>query len=242
MENSTSTSAPVQAIDAEPKEKMSKKQVIGLVVMSLIALGGVLFGVYGMNSQNEKISELTVRATDAEGKVAELETNKITITDPESGTVEIVDSAPIVENQNPIIKSTGADVYELTHHTVSGGMTIAVKDGEYFACWASEDCSIQGLPNGIYKMANLYRGNGSTGENIAFIMEDGSVWYAPVFVDETGTAINYHSTARKVNVDGFVKDLVLINYCSDESKYCHGSTLFVMNDNSVVEFNESMLQ
>ena len=77
------------------KSKMSKKQIIGLVVLSLIAIGGVLFGIYGMNSQNEQIAQLTVRATDAEGKVAQLETNQITIVDSDGGTTEITDSVTV---------------------------------------------------------------------------------------------------------------------------------------------------
>ena len=76
---------------AGEKNKMSKKQIVGLVVLSLIAIGGVLFGVYGMNSQNDQIAQLTIRATDAEGKVAQLETEKITITDPDGGTTEITE-------------------------------------------------------------------------------------------------------------------------------------------------------
>lgn len=81
--------------DNSEKTKMSKKQIVGLVVLSLIALGGVLFGIYGMNSQNEQVAELKARAETAEGKVAELETEKVTITDPDSGTIEIVDDVEV---------------------------------------------------------------------------------------------------------------------------------------------------
>jgi len=57
----------------EEKSKMSKKQIIGLVVLSLIAIGGVLFGIYGMNSQNEQIAELKAQVTEAEEEAEELE-------------------------------------------------------------------------------------------------------------------------------------------------------------------------
>ena len=79
----------------DEKSKMSKKQIVGLVVLSLIAIGGVLFGVYGMNSQNEQIAQLTVRATDAERKVSSLETGKTTISDLDKETADITDSATI---------------------------------------------------------------------------------------------------------------------------------------------------
>ena len=81
----------------DEKNKMSKKQIIGLVVLSLIAIGGVLFGVYGMNSQNEQIAELKGQVSSADEKVAQLETevakNDDVAIDDE---VEIVDDANVV--------------------------------------------------------------------------------------------------------------------------------------------------
>lgn len=80
----------------DEKTKMSKKQIVGLVVLSMIAIAGVLFGVYGMSSQQEKISELTVRAEDAEGKVAKLiETEKVTIEQPDGTIAEVANSNKI---------------------------------------------------------------------------------------------------------------------------------------------------
>lgn len=56
------------------KTKMSKKQIVGLTILSLIAVGGVLFGVFGMNSQNEQIAQLKGQVSDANNKAAKLET------------------------------------------------------------------------------------------------------------------------------------------------------------------------
>ena len=62
----------VKVADGE-KSKMSKKQIIGLVVLSLIAIGGVLFGIYGMNSQNDKIAELKGQVSSANEELAKLD-------------------------------------------------------------------------------------------------------------------------------------------------------------------------
>lgn len=77
----------------DEKTKMSKKQIIGLVVLSLIALGGVLFGVYGMNSQNDKIAELTTRATEAENELAEW---GLEVDEYDDDEVEISDEVEII--------------------------------------------------------------------------------------------------------------------------------------------------
>ena len=77
---------------AGEKSKMSKKQIIGLVVLSLIAIGGVLFGIYGMNSQNDQIAELKARATDAEKKVATLEAEEMTVEELDEDVVEVADT------------------------------------------------------------------------------------------------------------------------------------------------------
>lgn len=77
---------------AEENSKMTKKQIIGLVILSLIAIGGVLFGIYGMNSQNDQIVKLNERATEAEKKAAQLGTEEIAITEPNGSVIEVADS------------------------------------------------------------------------------------------------------------------------------------------------------
>ena len=94
QENTMTQGMPGETIkksDVE-KTKMSKKQVIGLVVLSLIALGGVLFGIYGMNSQNDQIANLKVQVSNAENnKAAKLETEDVAIVDSDENTTKIID-------------------------------------------------------------------------------------------------------------------------------------------------------
>ena len=240
----------------DEKTKMSKKQIIGMVVLSLIAICGVLFGVYGMNSQNEQIAQLTVRATDAEGKVAQLETGKITITDPDGGTTEITDS--VSSAQNPVISGDESASYDVDHsirvyirgnESNDNDMQFYVRDGKLTWCYITGmqggDCNVNDAPDGIYKMATIYEGNGMGGEKIGFLMKDGTVWYAPIY-EETSEAgvlnVKKDMVARKANIDGFVKDIMRINYCSMVTKYCNASTVFVKSDNSVEKYDESMFE
>lgn len=243
--------------DSKPageKSKMSKKQIVGLVVLSLIAIGGVLFGIYGMNSQNDQIAELKARATDAEGKVAQLETEKITIEEPDGGTTEITDSAPSVQ-QNPIIIATEPSVYSVQHNIpvyIQGSenndkMYFYLKNGQFDQCYLSNstvgDCDVSGLPGSLYKMATIYEGNGLGSEKIGFLASDGSVYYAPIYSEIDGMAVvNKEFVAKKANIDGFVKDIISINYGDMNSHYGHASTVFVMGDNSLVKYDASMFE
>lgn len=238
------TSRPMQ----NDERKMSKKQIVGMVILSLIAIGGVLFGIYGMNSQNEQIAELTVKVKDAEGKATQLETEKITITDADGGVTEITDSVPV--QQNPIITAPESIIYQptyrmpYTHSSGSGEISFMIENGQFKDCYMvgalGGDCSVNGLPGGIYKMSTIYEGNGIGDEKIGFVMDDGSVYYAPIY--NSTDEVNVDLTVKKADIDGFVKDIIRVNYCSTESRYCYGSTVFVMGDNSLVKYNKSMFE
>ena len=252
----TSDKNEVSDVGIDRKEKMSKKQIFGFVVLSIIAVGGVLFGIFGMNSQNEQIAQLTVRATDAEGKVAQLETGKITITEPDGGTTEITDS--ISNYQNPVISGDESASYDVNYsirvyirenESNDNDMQFYVRDGKLTECYITGmqggDCNVNDAPDGIYKMATIYEGNGMGSEKIGFLMKDGTVWYAPIY-EETGEVgllnVKKDMVARKANIDGFVKDIMRINYCSMVTKYCNASTVFVKSDNSVEKYDESMFE
>ena len=251
----TMTQGAANKNQSSEKSKMSKKQIIGLVILSLIAIGGVLFGVYGMNSQNDQIAQLTVRVADAEGKVAQLETEKITIADSDSETVEITDS--VFARQNPVIKGGEYGSYDVTYNIpvdVQGSvidtfLNFYVINGQFSNCGipsvtVAGECNVNGVPDNIYKMATIQNGDGYGDEKIAFLMNDGSVWYAPIYEkDDTGAlSINKNMTVKKANIDGFVKDIVDINYIDPNTHYGNASTVFVMDDDTYVKYDDSMFE
>lgn len=235
------------------KTKMSKKQVIGLVVLSLIAVGGVLFGIYGMNSQNEQIAQLTVRATDAEGKVAELETDKITIAGPD-GTTEITDSAAVLNFQNPVIKSNDPGLkYSLgmkSSNVPEGSsgkyIIINVDEGRNISCtkWLigdsyEGDCAVSGLSGEVYKIVEFGEGQENSGNSIGFIMTDGTVQYFPLWEAVLNDDYSIRGTA---NIDGYVVDALDIAVSPTDSPVGgYGSTVFVLSDGSYVKYDKSIV-
>lgn len=267
--NVTMTSAPDNIMAQNPnnkkKDKMSKKQIVGLVVLSLIAVGGVLFGVYGMNSQNSQIEELKVRATNAEGKVAELETEKITVTEPSGVTTEITDSAKVSNSRTPVIisKDSGEEYsfnFEATvnGHSDANNIMITVKEGEVTYCSIGKkqytqtnggdspgysisevsSCTINGLSGKIYKVIDFWSGQMKMDDNIGFILEDGTVEYFK-FSDAIA---NSNINVKKLNINGSVVDAFDVGINPTTSPVGgYVSTIFVLADGSYVKYDESML-
>ena len=119
-EASTQEGAAVQEVPNEQsnseKTKMSKKQIIGLAVLSLIAVGGVLFGIYGMNSQSEHIAELTTKMERAEKKVKELNEFDSSNYDVEMVEDEIVEDEESITNDNNNSNNYDMGDFELGRH------------------------------------------------------------------------------------------------------------------------------
>lgn len=248
----------------EEKNKMSKKQIIGLVILSLIAIGGVLFGVYGMNSQNDQIAQLTTRAEDAEEKVEALEANKVTIVDPDENTVEISDST--LNYQNPVIKSidpeeqyqisfkssrysTGVGEFETLH--------VGIMDGEIESCdifsgstdvettYVSNErfdssCEITGVDGKIFNVIEFGEGQSNNESNIGFIMTDGTVQYFPFFKAMESKTF---AAQGKLRIDGFVTNAIKVGAHPVNSPVGgYGSTVFLLRDGSYVKYDETMLE
>ena len=263
QERNAMNSAKIAEVASEPMQnderKMSKKQIIGMVILSLVAIGGVLFGIYGMSSQNEQIAELTVKVKDAEGKATQLETEKITITDADGGVTEITDSVPV--RQNPIIKSVNSDEeysfsYNSTIDTDSNidYISIRIKDGEISGCSVGHkeytgvnggytvkdlsECDVTGLNGKIYKVVGFWAGQMKMNENIGFIMQDGTVQY----FDFNNAVANNDFSVKKLNIDGFVVDALDMGVGSTGSSAGgYVATVFVLSDGSNVKYTESML-
>lgn len=86
---------------ATGKSRMSKGQIIGMVILTIVALAGVAFGVFGMMEKDKAEKNLAIKITEAGGKVTEMVTDKITSVD-ENGTVtEITDTNVTTEAINP---------------------------------------------------------------------------------------------------------------------------------------------
>ena len=255
-ENIMAQGVPKMGEEKNEKEggKMSKKQIAGLVVLTLVAIGGVLFGIYGMNSQNEQISELTVRATTAEGKVAQLTTDKVTITDPDGGVVEIEDAT--TGYQNPVIKSLSSEEkYQVPFYSGSvveskQRLSIMIDNGEISSCsvqtpvdeysWSNTECNISGLSGEIYKVVEFGAGQMNIDDQIGFIMTDGTIQYLPLYESIENNNFSIRGTMK---LDGYIIDALKITVGSTVSPAGgYRSTVFVMSDGSYVKYDKSMLE
>lgn len=249
------------------EEKMSKKQIVGMVILCLVAIAGVLFGIYGMNSQNEQVKELMTRATDAEEKVAKLETSKksgsdggtIEITDLNEGVTEAADSVSL--RQNPIIKSNNPDEEysfifssSVNNSLDKDNISIRIKDGDITECTVGHkeytgtgggytitnmnNCNITGLNGKVYKVIGFWSGQMKMNDNIGFIMQDGTVQY----FDFNNAVSNNDFSVKKANIDGFVVDAFDVGVDPTGSPMGgHVATVFILSDGSSVKYSEAML-
>ena len=252
-----STSQASSPVEANPpakddavftnKPKKNKGMILGMVLLGLLAVGGIGFGIWEMMDGNSQKEQLNSQIDSLKSQISELQEK----TDENNETEEIEEKVL----QNPIITASDPKIYGVQYSIpVSDGKTDAnsmvfhVKEGKLDQCSISNvqdwECTINGLPDGIYKMGTIFEGNGIGSEKIGFVMEDGSVWYASIY-DETnlGAAeIKRDLTAKKMNIDGFVKDIIKITYNSDKNNPVGGviSTVFVLSDGSLVKYDESM--
>lgn len=247
-----SAGAPVNAASAAPKSpdptfdngpsvvegKGGKKTgwIIGLVLMALIAAGGVGFGVWAWMDGNTQKDALNMQISSLKQQVNSLQGQ--------------LDNGG-AEYNNPIIQSLNSDEeYRvwLSSSIVDGKeMRIGIKDGKIDICSIYEtggafvdDCMIEGVSGDIFNVVEFGQGQDNSNSNIGFIMTDGSVYYFP-FVEAMKN--NEFSIKGKLNVDGFVTDAIEITAGPTEPGVAggYGSTIFILKDGTYVKFDEAML-
>lgn len=223
------------------KSSKGKGTIIGMVVLTLLAVGGIGFGVWEMMDKNQEIANLNAKI---------LELNE---SEEKSSSQDSSVSEDTVANENLVITTEAPEAYKMFyslplfngHSDENNSMIININNGKEVSCGITNrsnggECTISGLPEGIYKAATIFEGNGSGTEKIGFLMKDGSVWYVSVYDDDNN--INTNMQAKKMDIDGFVKDIVGVSYTSDKDAPTgwYNSTIFVKDDNSFVKFDKSM--
>lgn len=167
--------------------------------------------------------------------------------------------------ENPVIKdatgvATWSEYYESSRLYVNGTKTvgITVQNGEVNSCeiqglvetpsedgkgvmieGETVDCIVSGLTKDIYKVVEFGKGISPEDFNLGFIMTDGTMYYI-----KTASAIeNNNFAVKQVNVDGYVVDAIKIDIEPTEENPGGGlSSVLVLQDGSVVEFENSMLK
>lgn len=252
--SSTSSSTPNKLAESSKsgddivfrdKPKKSHGMLYGMVLLAILAIGGIAFGVWEMMDGNSQVAKKDEQIADLRGQLAEK--NEAVEED-----VAIADTVTDSDMSNPII-STALPAQYKVRYTIpvyaDGGtgnlFVVTIKDGNYESCGVvdipTNDCVITGVPSGIYKAVTLYEGNGIGGEKVGFLMSDGSLWYVDLY---EGSTLKKEMQAKKANVPGFVKDVVNVTYTSDTNSPTggYGSTVLIMSDGSIMKYDDSLFQ
>ena len=239
-----SVTAPKEDIVFRDKPRKNTGMTIGMIVLALLAAGGIGFGVWAMLEKNQEVATLNEKMSELNER-EEIDDGQL---DNSSGDATVLSENPIIAAQSPEAYRV---FYSLPLFSQSGEnnvMTVLVENDGKVSCSISNlpnggECVISGLPKDVYKVETIFEGNGSGTEKIGFLMRDGSVWYASVYNGDSGN-VNMEMQAKKININGFVKDIVPVHYTSDMNAPAgwYYSTVFVKDDNSFVKFNESMFE
>ena len=248
------TTAPVAKKETAPEQnimavgvsakKKGKGMIYGLVLLALLAAGGIGFGVWTMmdgNTQKEQLNSQISALKTQNNELSEKLSNA-------SGATE----EPVVVSTNPVIRSSesGKDYRVWLTSSVVGEkkMSIGVKDGKVDICDISNvdgssvgNCAIDGITGDIFDVVEFGEGQDNLYSNIGFIMTDGTVLYFPLI---EAMENNSFAIKGKLNIDGFVTNAVEITVgpTDPNARGGYGSTVFVLSDGSFVKYNESMLQ
>lgn len=260
---SSASSTPLAASDAtmksskaggdvvfQDKPKKNMGVILTIVLLALLAAGGIGFGVWAMMDGNSQVAKKDEQIAGLRGQLAEKS--------------EAVDYEVVSDNdqgiglsENPVIKAALPTRYTIRHsipvvsaESPNGAtMTFSSTDGGNLTCRFPDatgigGCTVDGVPEGIYKIMTLHEGNGIGSEKVGFLMKDGTVWFAPIYNNgDANIGVNTNLQAKKVNIDGFIKDIVEISVESDVNEPTGGSgfsTVFVMSDNSLIEYDDSL--
>ena len=206
------------------KCKKGKGLIITTIIMTVLAVAGVGFGVYGMIKANEKPETPKTSTNEASGETSETKKN------------------PIISPTDKEEAFTVTETFGIFSNSESARVEVRIEDGEIEHCGlykegsdTEQECKITGLTGKVYKMMQTAHGHDANGEVFAFILEDGTVEYFPTDVDTIGTQFKI---AGKLNIDGFVTDMVRIGQgCNTKVvASCGGGaeTLFILDDGSFV--------
>lgn len=256
---------PVEPV--EPKEPtfdngpsvVGKKErktgwVLALILLFIIAAGGVGFGVWAWMDGNTQKDQLNSQISSLQQQNAELQ-------DELASGGNVVGGA---DYANPVIVSQDSEkTYTIDYSSskVLGGtdalgesnqvLDISVANGKIVGCSVStaeyhegggvsrtnsKDCVIDGLDGDIYKIVEFGAGHDNLNDMVGFIMTNGTVYYLPLY--ESVQNENY-SIRGKVNLPGKVVDILTTGVSNGVTGWI--DTVFVFEDGTIIEYDESML-
>ena len=215
------------------KQKNERKLILIIVLLAILAISGWIFGIIAMLSGKD--------AGHNDGTVGVFESK--VISSPNEGIQWSQHySSPTIAVANGV-KSVGINLKngEVVFCTIESLIEEASEDGKSTEVVGSEnECVVSGLVNDVYKMAEFGSGLTPTEFNLGFIMLDGTVYYVNL-----ADAIEKNDFAVKgpLNIAGYVTDSIVVELEPTEENPAGGlSSVFVLQDGSMLEFDKSMLK
>lgn len=222
----------------QDKPKKKTGPVLGMMLLVILALGGVGFGVWEMMDGNTQKDALNQQISALKKQNSELQ--------------EKIDN----DHNNPTIKSTDSDeknalwFYSSNVYWDGSGnhknLVIEIDESQNISCQIrlngvpSEDCVISGLEGNVYKIVEFGSGQDNYENNVGFIMTDGTVKYLPL---HNSVLNNNFSIRGSVILDGYVVDAFDVAVSPTSSSVGgHNATVFVFRDGSYKKFDKSMLK
>ena len=224
--------------------KKSKGMIVGMVVLALLATGGIGFGVWAMMNGNAKVEQLNSQVDSLKRQNSELQ-------DKVNNSGDIAPSGGASEGVvNPIIQNQDSEILDRVSFVSVGNPRIRVilDKGDLSECsfesdedrdndWDVKECDLGDLGGKVYKVVS-FGGTQELDPYIGFIMTDGTVKYLS-FYDVINSG-NY--TLRTLVLDGKVIDIVkIISGQKGATAGGYITNVFVLNDGTVVRFDESMV-
>ena len=228
--------------------------ILAIVLLLIIAAGGVGFGVWAYmdgNTQREQLNAQIGLLTQQNSELQEKLSNNSNANSQIGGDGVLGSSVnPIVDVQNSdrlyTLRFSSSNVLEgskIVDITINKGdvTSCVITEAEFLEYGGTkksdaEDCSVTGLSGKVYKVVEFGAGHDNSSDYIGFIMTDGSVEYLPLY-DSVNS--NDFTIKGKLKIDGKVVDSLVVGVSNDEAGW--GGTVFVLNDGTVLEYDESML-
>ena len=230
----------------QDKPKKSHGMLYGMILLAILAVGGIGFGVWAMMDGNSQVAKKDEQITDLRSQLVEKN--------------EVVDDTTVVvdtdDYRNPIVKSSnGENIYNVgftSSYYIDGNerytLRISIINGAVDSCSVytadgafSSNCTIDGLNGEVFRVIEFGEGQSNVDSNIGFIMTDGSVQYFPFF----DAMKNKDFTIKgNLDIDGVVVDAfeIAVGYTDPQVLGGYGSTVFILHDGSFMKYDNSMLK
>ena len=269
---SSASSTPLAASDAsigslkpgsdvvfQDKPKKNMGVILTIVLLALLAAGGIGFGVWAMMDGNSQVAKKDEQIADLRGQLAEKSEAVV-----EDITVVDVETEGNVVYKNPVIKPTNSEEsYRLNFDfsASSGGegfytFKISVKNGSIESCKinretyegglstpsvSTTECSITGLEGEIFKVITFGDEAAPIMNRIGFVMVDGSVKYTLPMSEIVSN--NDLGIKGSLKINGKVSDALTPDLINESNGYGLAYvTVFILSDGSYVQYSDSMMQ